>query len=47
MNDLWKKEYLHQVLCSKGQVWKTVPNPLKEGEVVLVADDRDWKMGVV
>ena len=47
MNDLWKKEYLHQVLGSEGQVWKTVPNPLEEGEVVLVADDRDWKMGVV
>ena len=28
-----------------------MPNPLKEGEVVLVADDREkrlnWKMGVV
>ena len=51
MNDLWKKEYLHQVLGSQGEVWKTLPNPLKEGEVVLVGDDREkrlnWKMGVV
>ena len=46
MNDLWRKEYLHQ-----GEVWKSVPNPLKEGEIVLVADDKEkrlnWKMGVV
>ena len=51
MNDLWKKEYLHQILVSQGEVWKTAPNPLKEGEVVLMADDREkgfnWKMGVV
>ena len=51
MNDLWKKEYLHQVLGSQGEVWTTQPNPLKEREVVLVADDREkrlnWKMGVV
>ena len=51
MNDLWRKEYLHQVLGSQGEVWKTRPNPLKVGEVVLVADDREkrlnWKMGVV
>ena len=51
MNDLWKKEYLHQILGSQGEVWKSAPNPLKEGEVVLVADDREkrlnWKMGVV
>lgn len=51
MNDIWKKVYLHQVLGSQGEVWKTLPNPLKEGEVVLVADDREkrlnWKMGVV
>ena len=50
MNDLWKKEYLHQVLGSQGEVWTTKPNPLKEREVVLVADDREkrlnWKMGV-
>jgi len=43
--------HLHQVLDSQGEVWKTLPNPLKEGEVVLVADDREkrlnWKMGVV
>ena len=37
MNDLRKKEYLHQVLGSQGEVWKTVPFPLKEGEVVLAA----------
>ena len=51
MNDLWKKEYLHQVFGSQGEVWKSLPNPLEEGEVVLVADDREkrlnWKMGVV
>jgi len=51
MNKIWKKEYLHQVLGSRGEVWKTLPNPLKEGEVVLVADDGEkrlnWKMGVV
>jgi len=51
MNKIWKKEYLHQVLGSQGEVWKTLPNPLKEGEVVLVADDGEkrlnWKMGVV
>ena len=45
-----KKEYLHQVLGSQGEVWKTQPNPLKV-EVVLEADDREkrinWKMGVV
>ena len=49
--DLWKKEYLHQVLGSQGEVWTTQPNPFKEREVVLVADDREkrliWKMGVV
>ena len=49
MNILWKKEYLHQVLGSQGEVWKSLPNPLKE-EVVLVADDREkrlnWKMGL-
>ena len=51
MNDLRKKEYLHQVLGSQGEVWTTQPNPLKEKEVVLVADDREkrlnWKMCVV
>ena len=51
MNDLWKKEYFHQVLGSQEEVWTTQPNPLKEREVVLVADDREkrlnWKMGVV
>lgn len=35
---------------SQGEVWKTLPNPLKEGEVVLVANDREkhlnWKMGL-
>ena len=42
---------MHQVLGSQGEVWKTLPKPLKVGEVVLVADDREkrlnWKMGVV
>ena len=51
VTELWKKEYLHQVLGSQGEVWKTEPNPLKKGEVVLAADDREkclnWKMGVV
>ena len=51
MNELWKREYLHQVLGSPGEVWKTPTNPLKEGEIVLVAEDREkrlnWKMGVV
>ena len=23
LNDIWKKEYLHQVLGSQGEVWKT------------------------
>ena len=48
MNDLWRKEYL---LVSQGEVWTTQPNPLKEKEVVLVADDKEkhlnWNMGVV
>ena len=39
------------MLGSQGEVWTTQPNPLKEREVVLVADDREkrlnWKMGVV
>ena len=26
MNDLWKREYLHQVLGSQGKVWSTRPN---------------------
>ena len=51
VNDLWKKEYLHQILVSQREVWRTVPSPLREGEVVPVADDREkrlnWKMGVV
>ena len=51
MNDLWKKENLHQALGSQGVVWTTQPNPFKEGEAALVADDRErrlnWKMGVV
>ena len=46
-----RKKSLHQILDSQGEAWKTVPNPLKEGEIVLVADDREkrlnWKMGVV
>ena len=51
MNALWKIEYLHQVLGSTGDVWRPLPNSLKEGEVVLVAHDREkrlnWEMGVV
>ena len=51
MNDLWKEENLHQVLRSQGVVWTTQPNPFKEGEAALVADDREkrlnWKMGDV
>ena len=39
------------MLGSQGEVWTTQPDPLKEREVVLVADDREkrlnWKMGVV
>ena len=41
MNDLSKKENLHQVLGTQWVVWTTQPNPLKEGEVALVADDRE------
>ena len=51
MNDLWKKENLHQELGFQGVVWTTQPNPFKEGEAALVADDREkrlnWKMGVL
>ena len=51
MNDLWRKEYLHKVLVSQGEVWTTQPNPLKEKKVVMVADDKEkhlnWKIGVV
>ena len=51
MNDLGKKENLHQELGFQGVVWTTQPNPFKEGEAALVADDREerlnWKMGVV
>lgn len=39
MTKLWKTEYSHQVLGSQSEVWKTAPNRVKEGEVVLVADD--------
>ena len=50
MNDFWKKENLHQELGFQGVVWTTQPNPFKEGEVALVADDREkrlnWKMGL-
>ena len=38
MNDLWKKENLHQALGSQGVVWTTQPNPFKEGEAAQVAD---------
>ena len=44
MNDLWKKESLHQVLGSQGEVWTTQPNPLKEKEVVLVAGGREKRL---
>lgn len=51
INDLWKEENLHQVLRSQGVVWTTQPNPFKEREAALVADDREkrlnWKMAVV
>ena len=29
------------MLGSQGEVWRITPNPLKEGVVVLVADDRE------
>ena len=41
MNELWKKEYIHQVLVSHGEVWTTQPNPLKEEKRL------NWKMFVV
>ena len=44
MNDLWNKENLHQVLGSQVVVWTIQPNPLKEGEVALVADDREKRL---
>ena len=48
--DIWKREYLHQVLGAKGEVWRSKPNPLQIGEVVLVGDDDkrlNWKLGIV
>ena len=47
---VWKREYLHQVLGAKGEVWRSKPNPLQIGEVVLIGDDDkrlNWKLGVV
>ena len=43
MNDLWKKEYLHQVLGFQGKVWTTQPNPLKKKEAVLKAESENMK----
>ena len=43
MNDLWKKEYLHQVLGFQGEVWTTQENPLKEKEAVLDAESENMK----
>jgi len=31
-------EYLYHVLGAKGEMWKSSPNPLQTGEVVLVGD---------
>ena len=44
MSNLWKKVFLHQVLGSDWEVWKTMPNPLKEGEVGRVAEDREKRL---
>jgi len=47
---VWKREYLHQVLGAKGEVWRSKPNPLQIGEVVLIGDDDkrlNWKLGVL
>jgi len=47
---VWKREYLHQVLGAKGEIWRSRPNPLQIGEVVLVGDDDkrlNWKLGVI
>ena len=43
MNDLWKKEYLHQVLGFQGEAWTTEENPLKEKEAVLDAESENMK----
>lgn len=50
LSEIWEREYLYQVLGSKGEVWQSTPNPLQTGEVVLVADGEKrlgWKLGVV
>jgi len=50
LSEIWEREYLYQVLGSKGEVWQSTPNPLRTGEVVLVADGEKrlgWKLGVV
>ena len=43
MNDLWKKEYLNQVLGFQEEVWTTQPNPLKEKEAGLDAESENMK----
>ena len=50
LNDIWHREYLLQVLGAKGDIWRSNPNPLQQGEVVLVGDSDKrlcWKLGVV
>ena len=50
LSGVWEREYLHQVLGAKGEIWKSSPNPLKIGEVVLIGDSDkrlNWKLGVV
>ena len=32
LSEIWEREYLHQVLGSKGEVWQSTPNPLRTGE---------------
>jgi len=50
INDIWHREYLLQVLGAKGEIWRSNPNPLQPGEVVLIGDGDKrlcWKLGVV
>jgi len=50
LSAVWEREYLYQVLGSKGEIWKSSPNPLQIGEVVLIGDGEkrlNWKLGVV
>ena len=45
-----RREYLQQVLGTKGEIWKSCPNPVQAGKVVLVGDDDkrlSWKLGVI